>query len=48
MAIYKRVLDENIDDFCKYSEFMIENFGIIYKNALLKAYNYTISSEEFT
>ncbi len=36
MAIYKRVLDENIDDFCKYSEFMIKNFGIIYENALLK------------
>jgi hypothetical protein len=36
MVIYKRVLAENADDFCKYSEFLIENFGIIYENALLK------------
>jgi glutathionylspermidine synthase len=36
MVIYKRVLAENADDFCKYSTFLIENFGIIYENALLK------------
>jgi hypothetical protein len=36
MAIYKHVLDKNIDDFCKYSVFLIEKFGIIYENALLE------------
>ena len=36
MVIYKHVLDENTDGFCKYNEFLIKNFGIIYEKGLLK------------